>query len=202
MLDIGFSELVVIGVVALIVIGPERLPRVARTAGHLLGRFQRYVAEVKADINREMELAELKKIQTSVEDAARSIEHSVKTGMDDAQKEFRDAQAALDDTTAELKKTEDTLKDAVSSVQLPHMGTAGPVPDRQAQPDDGTPGRTEVPPGLVPTIESSAPSPSTLSAGLSAATSEPVRRAANEDTSPQLELALDPGNESTSRRQA
>ena len=71
MFDIGFSELVVIGVVALIVIGPERLPRVARTAGHLLGRFQRYVAEVKSDINREMELAELKKLQTTVEDAAR-----------------------------------------------------------------------------------------------------------------------------------
>jgi len=84
MLDIGFSELVVIGVVALIVVGPERLPRVARTAGHLLGRFQRYVAEVKADIGREMELAELKKLQTSVEDAARSIEHSVKTGVERA----------------------------------------------------------------------------------------------------------------------
>src|SRR5271169_2198797 len=118
MLDIGFSELVLIGVVALVVIGPERLPRVARTAGHLLGRFQRYVAEVKADINREMELAELKKIQTSVEDAARSIEHSVKTGMDDAQKEFRDARAELDDTAAALKKTEDALKDAVSGAPL------------------------------------------------------------------------------------
>ena len=98
MLDIGFSELVVIGVVALIVIGPERLPRVARTAGHLLGRFQRYVADVKADINREMDLAELKKLQTSVEEAARSIEQSVRTGVEDAEKEFKDAQSALEST--------------------------------------------------------------------------------------------------------
>ena len=60
MFDIGFSELVLIGLVALIVIGPERLPRVARTAGHLLGRLQRYVSDVKADINREIQLEELK----------------------------------------------------------------------------------------------------------------------------------------------
>ena len=61
MFDVGFSELVVIGVVALIVIGPERLPKVARTAGHLLGRLQRYVSTIKSDISREMELDELKK---------------------------------------------------------------------------------------------------------------------------------------------
>lgn len=62
MFDIGFSELVVVGVVALIVIGPERLPKVARTAGHLLGRFQRYAASVKSDISREMQLEELRKV--------------------------------------------------------------------------------------------------------------------------------------------
>ena len=65
MFDIGFSELVVIGLVALIVIGPERLPRVARTIGHLAGRLQRYVADVKADINREVELDELRKMRDS-----------------------------------------------------------------------------------------------------------------------------------------
>ena len=59
MFDVGFSELMVIAIVALIVIGPERLPKVARTAGHLLGRLQRYVSDVKADINREMQLDEL-----------------------------------------------------------------------------------------------------------------------------------------------
>lgn len=77
MFDVGFSELLVIGVVALLVIGPEKLPSVARTVGALLGRMQRYVNDVKADINREIELDELKKLQTTVQDAARSIETSV-----------------------------------------------------------------------------------------------------------------------------
>ncbi|HVF64986.1 MAG TPA: Sec-independent protein translocase protein TatB [Casimicrobiaceae bacterium] len=77
MFDIGFSEIVVIAVVALIVIGPERLPRAARTAGHLFGRLQRYVNEVKSDINREMELDELRKLQQQVQSAARDIETSV-----------------------------------------------------------------------------------------------------------------------------
>jgi sec-independent protein translocase protein TatB len=77
MFDIGFSELVVVGLVALIVIGPERLPKVARTLGHLFGRMQRYVNDVKADISREMELEELKKIQTTFQDAAKSVEESV-----------------------------------------------------------------------------------------------------------------------------
>ncbi len=78
MFDIGFSELVVVGVVALIVIGPERLPKVARTAGHLLGRFQRYASSVKSDISREMQMDELRKVgegfKESIESAASDIE--------------------------------------------------------------------------------------------------------------------------------
>lgn len=78
MFDIGFSELVVVGIVALIVIGPERLPKVARTAGHLLGRFQRYTASVKSDISREMQMDELRKagqsFKESVESAASGVE--------------------------------------------------------------------------------------------------------------------------------
>lgn len=78
MFDIGFSELLVIGVVALLVIGPERMPKVARTAGHLFGRFQRYVSSVKSDISREMDLEELRtagqNFKQSVEDAARGVE--------------------------------------------------------------------------------------------------------------------------------
>ena len=77
MFDVGFSELIVIGVVALIVIGPERLPRVARTVGHLLGRLQRYVGDVKADINREMQLEDLKKLQQQVAAQAKDMEQSV-----------------------------------------------------------------------------------------------------------------------------
>ncbi len=77
MFDIGFSELLVIAVVALLVIGPERLPKVARTAGIMFGRLQRYVNDVKADIQREIELDELKKLRSEFEDAARSVEQSV-----------------------------------------------------------------------------------------------------------------------------
>jgi len=88
MFDIGFSELLVIAIVALIVIGPERLPKVARTLGHLFGRMQRYVNDVKADITREMELEELRKLQSSVEDAARSIQSSVDKEVSDAKAEL------------------------------------------------------------------------------------------------------------------
>lgn len=78
MFDIGFSELMVIAVVALIVIGPERLPKVARTVGILLGRLQRYAADVKADISREMQLEELKKLQQEMADRIASAESSVR----------------------------------------------------------------------------------------------------------------------------
>jgi len=77
MFDVGFSELIVIALVALIVIGPERLPRVARTLGALLGRAQRYVNDVKADIQREVDLDELKNLKSTFEDAAKSVEQSV-----------------------------------------------------------------------------------------------------------------------------
>ena len=73
MFDVGFSELMLIAVVALVVIGPERLPAVARTLGHLFGRLQRYVNEVKADISREIELDELKKFKNQFEEAAQSV---------------------------------------------------------------------------------------------------------------------------------
>ena len=100
MFDIGFSELLVIAIVALIVIGPERLPKVARTLGHLFGRMQRYVNDVKADISREMELDELKKMQSSMEDAARSFQSSVSQGVSEAESEMnrlaQDTQSAVD----------------------------------------------------------------------------------------------------------
>ena len=91
MFDIGFSELLVIGVVALIVIGPERLPRVARTIGHLMGRMQRYVADVKADIDREVELEELRKMRDSVQQAATNIESSVQSELNKAETELNQA---------------------------------------------------------------------------------------------------------------
>jgi sec-independent protein translocase protein TatB len=81
MFDVGFSEMIVIAIVALVVIGPERLPKVARTAGHLLGRLQRYVNDVKADISREMQLDELKKLQAEMQDSARGFERSISAEM-------------------------------------------------------------------------------------------------------------------------
>lgn len=81
MFDIGFTELMVIALVGLIVIGPERMPKVARTVGHLLGRLQRYVSDVKSDINREMQLEELKKLQTQVVEQARDLERQVNDQM-------------------------------------------------------------------------------------------------------------------------
>jgi sec-independent protein translocase protein TatB len=98
MFDIGFSELLVIGVVALIVIGPQKLPRVARTVGHLLGRMQRYVSDVKADINREIELEELRKMRDSMQKAATEVESSVQS---------------------ELNKTADDLNKAVEGEKKP-----------------------------------------------------------------------------------
>jgi sec-independent protein translocase protein TatB len=77
MLDVSFTELLVVGVVALVVIGPERLPKVARTLGHLVGRAQRYVNDVKSDIQREVELDEFKKLKDQVQDAAQSVQSSL-----------------------------------------------------------------------------------------------------------------------------
>ncbi len=77
MFDVSFTELMVIGLVALIVIGPERLPRVARTAGHLLGKLQRYVSTVKADINREMHIEDLKRFEQSVKQEVGAFGSSV-----------------------------------------------------------------------------------------------------------------------------
>jgi len=91
MFDLGFSELMVIALVALIVIGPERLPRVARTLGHLAGRLQRYVSDVKADINREVELDELRKMRDSMQQAATGFESSVNSELQQTEAELNAA---------------------------------------------------------------------------------------------------------------
>jgi sec-independent protein translocase protein TatB len=91
MFDLGFSELLVVALVALIVIGPERLPRVARTLGHFAGRLQRYVADVKADINREVELDELRKMRDSVQEAASGVESSFNEELNKTESELNAA---------------------------------------------------------------------------------------------------------------
>ncbi len=95
MFDIGFSEIVVIAVVALIVIGPERLPKTAKTLGLLFGRLQRYVADVKADINRELELEELRKLQNDVQSAAKDIETTMSNAARDVESGTRKLESEL-----------------------------------------------------------------------------------------------------------
>ena len=113
MFDIGFSELVVIGVVALIVIGPERLPKVARTAGHLYGRMQRYVASVKSDISNEIQLDEIRRagqaFKQSVESAASGVEQQA-TVVDDY-----------------LRDEVSNIKNEVASIAKPDEGHPVPV---------------------------------------------------------------------------
>ncbi len=101
MFDVSLTELMVIGVVALIVIGPERLPRVARTVGHLLGRAQRYVNDVKSDIQREIELDELRKFKSEMEDAAQGVQqslHQTRASLEEPVQQFR---AELDEVARE-----------------------------------------------------------------------------------------------------
>ncbi len=89
MIDFGFDKIALIGAVALIVIGPEKLPRVARTVGHMLGKAQRYVADVKAEVNRSIELDELKKMKSEFEGAARDVEQSVQREMNAATSDLK-----------------------------------------------------------------------------------------------------------------
>jgi sec-independent protein translocase protein TatB len=104
MIDFGFDKIALIGVVALIVLGPEKLPRVARTIGHLMGKAQRYVADVKAEVNRSIELEELKKMKTQFEDAARDVQSTVQTEVNQASaafdKEWSEATAGLNPDAA------------------------------------------------------------------------------------------------------
>lgn len=118
MFDIAFSEMLIIAVVALIVLGPERLPKVARTAGHLLGRMQRYVNDVKSDINREMQLDELKKLQAQVAESARSLETSISTEMNAAESSFREVAEAPKVAVAEIESAVAEVKSDVAATSV------------------------------------------------------------------------------------
>jgi sec-independent protein translocase protein TatB len=131
MFDIGFSEIVVIAVVALIVIGPERLPKTARTLGHLFGRLQRYVADVKADINREMQLEELKKLQQEVRSAASEIETSVSAVAREVETGVRGVQSELNAAAASPSGEVDQRDGAGAAPALP---PATPPPAETTEP--------------------------------------------------------------------
>ncbi len=123
----------VIAVVALIVIGPERLPKVARTAGHLFGRLQRYVNDVKADINREIELEELRKFRSTVEDAARSVENTVQ---------------------GEFAKTESELN-SIAQLEGTQPSAVAPAAESETAAQEAAPPQLEL--GLAPKRESPSP---------------------------------------------
>ncbi len=128
MIDLGLSKMALIGVVALIVIGPEKLPRVARTVGTLLGKAQRYVNDVKAEVNRSMELDELRKMKESVETAARDVETSVRTGAADFEKQWSEAVGTPDGRvrSRRLPGTRSTgipTRSGASSRAPPRIGT-------------------------------------------------------------------------------
>ena len=104
MFDVGFSEMMVIAVVALIVIGPERLPKVARTLGHLWGRAQRYVNGVKADIARDMAVEEFRQLQQQVQQEANLVEQGVKQMAQTADQQMQKFNSAVEQIPADQKK--------------------------------------------------------------------------------------------------
>jgi len=114
-IDFGFDKIALIGAVALIVIGPEKLPRVARTVGHLVGKAQRYVADVKAEVNRSIELEDLKKMKTEFEDAARNMHQTVSNEIHQA--------------STDLKQTWDDATTALPPNSGEHEGWTPPPPE-------------------------------------------------------------------------
>ena len=155
MFDIGASEIFVIGVVALIVIGPERLPRVAKTLGNLFGRLQRYVSEVKSDINREIELDELRNLKTTMQDAARSIEQSVTSQFNYIDSEVKQAGAEVQKQVESAQKQVESAVKPVTGIQLmPPMAPASEPPATSAgdaSPPDAIPDALVVPRDKQPT---------------------------------------------------
>lgn len=112
MFGIDFSEFLIIGIVALIVLGPERLPKMARTAGHLFGRLQRYAADVKQQVKREIEAEDFKQIQSEfqgIKDAAGGVEHSIRQEITETQSHLM---TASDTPQSSLEFVEDTYATA------------------------------------------------------------------------------------------
>lgn len=148
MFDIGFSELIVIGLVALVVIGPERLPRVARTVGHLLGRLQRYVSDVKSDIQREMQIEDLKKLQQQVAESARQLETSVRGQMGAVEADLGKTAAAATAALAMDAATRPAPGDPEASVVDPDAALRAHLAEADSL--AGSPAFESVPSGEAP----------------------------------------------------
>ncbi|WP_313697024.1 Sec-independent protein translocase protein TatB [Achromobacter sp.] len=176
MFDVSLTELMVIGVVALIVIGPERLPKVARTVGHLLGRAQRYVNDVKSDIQREIELDELRKFKTEMEDAAQGVQQSLNETGASLQEPVQQFRAELDEVAREASgKATPAVAQAPVTVQ---------VADAAQSPAAGAPAA-----GSPATGSPAAGSP-TADASAAGAPAEPARTIAPPSQNHNLDLDL------------
>jgi sec-independent protein translocase protein TatB len=134
MFDIGFGEMMVCAIVALVVIGPEKLPRVARTLGHLFGRLQRYVSQVKSDIHREMEAADLGKVKTEFEDAARAFKSEVETKANETEREVREMQDSLNRDVADATPALDSVSDLAPPPVSPQLELGIGEPEAPAAP--------------------------------------------------------------------
>ena len=169
MFDVSFTELLVIGVVALIVIGPERLPKVARTVGHLVGRAQRYVNDVKSDIKREVELDELRSLKEQMQEAAQTVKASFQetdSSLRNPMEAFeKDTMAALKGTDSEpvLPETvalpEPVLSDSPSA--LAHVEAASPTPVSEASTDYDLPVELPAMP-VTPAVMAATPATSAM----------------------------------------
>ncbi|CAM3678636.1 Sec-independent protein translocase protein TatB [Castellaniella denitrificans] len=157
MFDVSFSELMLIGVIALIVIGPERLPKVARTVGHLLGRAQRYVNEVKSDIQKEMDLKEIGDIKHQMEDAARSVQSSMTSSVDDLKAAVTQPSQAIKDTLDQARQALDPLPPAATPDAAPAGRDAGAPPAITAPEPAGQPAPEPAP------VRQTAPAPTDTS---------------------------------------
>ncbi|AVJ25782.1 twin-arginine translocase subunit TatB [Achromobacter spanius] len=181
MFDVSLTELMVIGVVALIVIGPERLPKVARTVGHLLGRAQRYVNDVKSDIQREIELDELRKFKTEMEDAAQGVQQSLNETGASLQEPVQQFRAELDEVAREASgKTTPAVAPAP---------VTAPVADAAQAPAAGSPAAGS-PAAGSPAAGSLAAGSPTADASVAGAPAEPARTIAPPSQNHNLDLDL------------
>lgn len=153
MFDIAFTELLVIGVVALIVLGPERLPKLARTAGQWVGKLNRYVAQVKQDIDRDMKLEELRKLQQEMKDTAQKYEILAEETREEVKKEASQVEkvvSAMATTDDDLSRkaydelvarqgqgaTPEYANQSADVAAAPTTDMSAPLPQDEAQPAD------------------------------------------------------------------
>ncbi len=148
MFGLSMGELIVIGVVALIVIGPERLPKVARTVGHLVGRAQRYVTDIKSDIQREMDIQELTKLKQEIQSGADEMKSSFEKSVASIKDPFEEIKQELGDTNKQLKQELSELPD-LSDLKTTVADSAASPSVEQAQAQEQAVAQLEIPAATV-----------------------------------------------------